>query len=146
MAGFRQCFPLRRTSGTSRLFLSCTCLTGPLPVATTKQASGLRQEAPCLLSRPRPTSKLGSAFSLHGLRFQNNSRDADLMSSLNNSRIPEADLRASYLLTKSSSCSIAGLTAAHVLHRSGFRMARRRFLFLPLVAGSHLLQSFLQAS
>ena len=74
------------------LFLSCTCSTGPLPVAATKQASGLRQDVPCLLSLPRLTSKLGSAFSLHGLRFQNNSRDADLMSSLNNSRVPEADL------------------------------------------------------
>ena len=144
MAGFRQCFPLGRTSGVlpSVPFLylfnrSAACRGNQASIGS---SSG---RTPCLLSLPRLTSKLGSAFSLHGLRFQNNSRDADLMSSLNNSRVPEADLRTSYLLTKSSSCSIAGLTAARVLHGSGFWMARRRFLFLPLVAGSHLLQSFL---
>ena len=54
----------------SRPFLSCTCLTGLLPAAATKQASGLHPEVPCLLSLPRLTSKLGSAFLLHGLHFR----------------------------------------------------------------------------
>ena len=71
MVEFRQCFPLRRTSGVlpSVPFLylfnrSAACRGNQASIGS---SSG---RTPCLLSLPRLTSKLGSAFSLRGLHFQ----------------------------------------------------------------------------
>ena len=74
------------------------------------------------------------------------SKAALVMSSESRSLSPVSDLRLSYLRTRSSSCSIAALTESQDLTRSGFKIARRMFLFLPAVEGSHLLCNFLHAS